>query len=291
MEPRSFQYQSMGTGWGITIWDSLGDDAFSEIEKTIVGRSQVFDQTYSRFIKTSLIWELTEKTGTVEVPLQLVEMLRLYETLYDASHGFCNPLIGYTLSDMGYDAQYSLKPKEIIRTVPPLHDVLTIVDDTHIHLTQHVLIDLGALGKGFFVDVIAEYLKEKDIARFLVNGSGDIYYQGNGIPLRAGLEHPGDTTKAIGVLELLEGGLCASAGNRRRWATYQHTINPFSLTSPEEIIATWVQADTAALADGLATCLFMVEPETLQKDLSFDYCLLNKDYRVKKSEGFEAEFF
>lgn len=291
MEPRVFRYESMGTHWGITVWDAVSDDAFSDLEKTIIALSQDFDRTYSRFIKTSLIWSLTHATGTVEVPAHLVTMLRLYETLYDLTSGHCNPLIGFTLSDMGYDADYSLTPKEHIRPVPSLHDALQIVDDTHIALQESVLIDLGALGKGYFVDIIKTFLQKKGIARFLVDGSGDIYYQGNGTPIRAGLEHPDDPTKAIGVLTFTDGALCASAGNRRKWASYQHTIDPFSLTSPQDIIATWVRADTAALADGLATCLFMTEPETLQHPLSFEYCLLNKDYHIKNSTGFPAEFF
>ncbi len=291
MEPRIFRYESMGTHWAVTLWDTMSDAAFADMQQTIEKRSYDFDHTFSRFIKNSFIWSLTEKMGIVEVPKDLVNMLQLYETLYDATSGHCNPLIGFTISDLGYDADYSLMPKNTIRPVPPLHEALSIIDDTHIELRASVLIDLGALGKGYFVDVIATYLKEKNIARFLVNGSGDIYYQGNGTPIRAGLEHPDDPTKAIGVLELMQGALCASAGNRRRWAMYQHTINPFSLTSPEEIIATWVMAESTALADGLATCLFMTEPESLDNVLSFEYCLLNKEYKIKNSASFTAEFF
>ncbi len=290
-EPHRFAYESMGTKWQVTIWDDISPADLGDIRASVLEQSQAFDQTYSRFKKTSLIWSLTEKRGIVRVPPDLVTMLRLYERLHDLSGGKCNPLVGFTLSDMGYDLEYSLRPKAHIRPVPDFHKALRIVDDEHLELHESVLIDLGALGKGFFVDTIAAFLLSKGLKRYLVDGSGDIYYHGNGESIRCGLEHPGDTSKVIGVLELREGALCASASNRRRWATYHHTIDPQSLTSPEGLIATWVKADTAALADGLATCLFLTEPERYAGTFAFEYCILNHRYNVKRSAGFMAELF
>lgn len=280
----------MGTSWEVTVWDEVGSAAFSGLRKSVIDQSEAFDRSYSRFKKSSLVWELTRKRGIVEVPTDLVSMLRLYETLNRLSRGKLNPLIGFALSDLGYDAEYSLKPKDAIRPVPDFAASLTIIDDTHIELGQSVLIDLGALGKGYFVEKIAAHMKKQGIRRFLVNGSGDIYYSGDGTPLRAGLEHPQDPKKVIGTMEILEGALCASANNRRTWDKYHHTIDPQSLTSPGKIIATWVRADSAALADGLCTCLFLTEPECYG-DLRFEYCLLSPEYTVKRSAGFRAELF
>ena len=290
-QPQRFAYESMGTHWAMSVWDTMRANAWEALETTIKQQSKIFDETYSRFIRSSLIWKLTEMRGSVEVPKDLVTMLRLYETLYDLSDGKCNPLVGFALSDMGYDADYTLRPKEHIRPVPDLHEALTIVDDTHIKLHASVLIDLGALGKGFFVDTIAKYLQEKGVQRFLIDGSGDIFYSGNGVPIRVGLEHPNDTTKVIGVMEMKHGAMCSSAGNRRKWATYHHTIDPHSLTSPIEIAATWVTAEKAAVADGLATCLFLCDPESLKPIGPFDYCIMRNDARVRRSDHFEATLY
>ncbi len=154
-----------------------------------------------------------------------------------------------------------------------------------------MLIDLGALGKGYFVDKIAEFLAQKGMRRFLVNGSGDMVYKGDGQTLRVGLEHPEDATKVIGVVEMTDGAMCGSGSNRRKWDKYHHTLDPFSLTSPNEVIATWVTAESAAVADGLATCLFLAEPECFREELAFEYCMLNPEYKVKRSAGFAAELF
>lgn len=286
-----FSYESMGTHWSISVWDELKDDQKKMLQQTIIEESQKFDELYSRFKKNSLVWQLSQKRGEREVPADLVSMLRLYQTMYDLSGGACTPLIGFTIGDLGYDETYSLKPKETVRPVPNFHEALQILDDTHIALSESVLLDVGALGKGFFVDKIASYLQDEGMKRFLVDGSGDIFYKGNGFPLRMGLEHPGDPTKVIGVVEMTDGAMCSSASNRRAWKQYHHTINPHTLTSPEEIIATWVIAQTAAVADGLATCLFLTDSDAYKAEWQYDYCILNKDYHVKRSAGFPAELF
>jgi len=280
----------MGTHWTVTIWDEVSSAVLVDVEKSITDQSKTFDETYSRFKKSSLVWSLTEKRGVITVPRDLVEMLRLYEKLCNLSGGKCTPLVGFALSDLGYDENYSLQEKQKIRSAPDFHQALTIIDDEHIELRDSVLLDVGALGKGFFVDKIAIFLQRQGLRRFLVDGSGDIFYQGTE-PIRAGLEHPGDTSKAIGVLELSGGALCASASNRRQWGIHHHIIDPTSLISPDEILATWVLADQAAIADGLATCLFFTDPERYRKEFSFEYCILNKDYKVKRSTGFNAELF
>lgn len=291
MEPRAFSYDSMGTRWEVTVWDPLDDAAFESLRAWAFSASDAFDRAYSRFIEDSLVWSLSRATGTVEVPRDLVEMLRLYERLHGLSGGACSPLVGFALSDLGYDAAYSFKEKDVVRPVPPLPEALRIVDDTHVEFRQRVLLDLGALGKGYFVDRIADRLKELGVRRFLVNGSGDVYYRGGGAPIRAGLEDPEDAKSAVGVITMEEGAFCASGSNRRTWGTRHHTIDPRTLESPVDVVATWVRAESAALADGLATCLFLTGPERYAEAFRFEWCIMKRDRSVAYSRGFGGEFF
>lgn len=280
----------MGTGWEITIWDNLSEKLFEEIKKSVIEQSENFDKTYSRFIKSSLVWKIAEKAGVHEVPQDLTVMLKIYDDLYLPSDCKLNPLVGFTMNDLGYDENYSLKPKSSVQTVPDLKSSLKIMDETHIETAQKVLIDLGALGKGYFVDILHNFLKSKEIKRFLVNGSGDIRYHGNE-PIAAGLEHPTDKNKVIGSIKMSGGALCASGTDRRKWDNYNHLIDPQSLNSPKEIVSTWVTAETAALADALATCLFLTNPDNFTVKYKFEYCLLDRFMRARRSPGFTAEFY
>jgi hypothetical protein len=126
--PHSFSYESMGTTWKVTLWDDLTQSQKEKIEHEVVTKTKHFDQTFSRFIPTSLISMLAEKTGVVEVPSDLVAMLRLYRSLYTPSMQKLNPLIGHTISDLGYDKEYSLTPKTQIRPTPQFLETLKIVD-------------------------------------------------------------------------------------------------------------------------------------------------------------------
>ena len=283
----------MGTGWEITLWDEISDVTLENLKQEIFKMSDAFDKTYSRFIKTSLVWKIAESAGVYNVPPDFLNMLRMYLDFYEPSEKKLNPLIGFTISDLGYDDQYSLVPKETVRKTPDLLETVEIVDETHIKTKEPALFDFGALGKGYFVDKIAAYLKQKNLTRFLVNGSGDIYYSGGRDmePIKVGLEHPGDPTRAIGAIEMKEGSMCASGINRRKWDKYHHVIDPSTNSSSgEDIIATWVIAENAALADALASCLFFVAPSALTK-WQFEYVIMNSEKKVKTSAGWRGEIF
>ncbi len=78
-----------------------------------------------------------------------------------------------------------------------------------------------------------------------------------GAPQRIGLEHPFDTRRAIGVWEVTEGALCASATNRRAWGDGLHHVLDARTGQPvRTIAATWAVADSAMRADAIATALF-----------------------------------
>ncbi len=291
METR-FTYEVMGTVWKIAIYQHVEDTAKALLEKDLGDRLNNFDRLYSRFKSDSLITLISEKTGEVEVPIDLVKVLRIYKEFYKISGRKFTPCIGGLLEDVGYDKEYSLKEEDSFRVVPHFDNV-TIIDDTHINLQEKVLLDIGAIGKGRFVDVLSQHLRLLGYAHFLVDGSGDVFYETAGETLRMGLEDPRDTSKVIGVVDMGRGSMCASATNRRSWGSRSHYIDPSDTSSPKEIIATWVIADNAAYADALTSLFFFVAPEEVVRqfpELSFSYCIMNHEGKIKKSQDFVATF-
>lgn len=286
---KDFSYKALGTGWHITIWDEVSDDTFEDLKNKIINLTQEFDQTYSRFIDSSLVSKIAQNKGKYSVPTDFIEMLNMYMDLYTATHKKLNPLIGFTISDLGYDANYSLTPKEKIRKTPDLFETVKIVGKNEIETTEAVLFDFGALGKGYMVDKIVNYLKEIKLKKFMVDGSGDIYYLGDE-KIQVGLEDPDDKSRVIGAIDMNTGAMCASGTNRRKWRKYHHVIDPTTSLSTEGIVSTWVISDSTALSDALASCLFFVAPEELSK-FKFEYCIMNDKRKIKNSSGFNADFF
>lgn len=121
----------MGTVWSVSVWDGMDDATWKELQQTMQRMLTEFEDTYSRFKETSIIRILSTQTGLVGVPADLVKMLRLYEQMHALSDGAFTPLLGHTLSDLGYDETYSLTPKKEIRKTPRMAEAITIIDDTH----------------------------------------------------------------------------------------------------------------------------------------------------------------
>jgi FAD:protein FMN transferase len=109
--------------------------------------------------------------------------------------------------------------------------------------------------------------------------------------LRIGLEHPDNVKQVIGVATITNQAICGSSGNRRQWGEFHHIIHPTLLSSPRHMLATWVVADTAIVADAIATCLYFTSPALLQQHFDFEYLLLLPDYSIDQSFAFPAEVF
>lgn len=285
-------FESMGTIWKVSFKEFFREEKVKEVEEVIQRYLTTFNNLYSRFNRDSFISKLQEVCGVVEVPHDLVAMLRLYAKYYVVSDKKFTPCIGMLLEDAGYDSTFSFQEKEAKRSVPDFFEAVKIVDDTHVFFNDSILLDLGALGKGYCVDRLVELLRPYTEESFLIDGSGDVYYVGND-SLTVGLEDPDDTTQVIGVTTMTEGSMCSSSTNRRAWGRYSHYLDPTTSSSPSFIRSSWVLAQTAAEADALSSVLFFVAPEKIEEELgvAFSYCLLNNERHIKKSPNFSATFF
>jgi thiamine biosynthesis lipoprotein len=153
------------------------------------------------------------------------------------------------------------------------------------------VIDVGAAGKGYLVDIVSGILREAGFARFVVDGSGDIRHTGE-CSVRIGLEHPFDPRLVIGVANLQNRALCASAVTRRAWGDgLHHTLDARTGVPARDVVATWVVADEAATADGLATALFFTGAEDLARAFRFSYVRMFADGRAEISRNFDGEIF
>lgn len=281
----------MGCDWHLTVWDDdVSHDDLTSAGIEAATMAEDYEQTFSRFRPDSYLNQLADQTGEFTVPKDFTAILDWYALLYGPSEGRLNPLVGRTMADLGYDADYSLQAKPDVNHAPELPAAVEVLAPGRISIKQPVHFDFGALGKGFFVDRVVEWLQEIGWNRFLVNGSGDMRYISDGTPLKVGLEDPTDPSQVIGRMHLTEGALASSASNRRRWAGYHHIIDATNSRSPEDHTATWVKADRCTLADALATGLFSTPPHRFH-GFVFDYCLLGPNRKARSSTGFPAELF
>ena len=286
MPPAEFAFEAIGAPWRITTPKPLPQVVSQAIETRI----DEFDAVYSRFRADSLVTRIATGSGSWEFPPDAAPLFALYRTLYNATEGAMSPLVGARLENLGYDRDYSLTPKAESVDIPIWDDIMHW-DGTRLTTTEPVLVDVGAAGKGYLVDLVAVVLREAGIDEYLIDASGDLLHRGE-TPVRVGLEHPFDPTKAIGVCELSNAALCASAPGRRSWGPGLHHILDATTGLPTDTVAaTWALASSGLQADGLATALFFAAAPALGAGFKFEYVRMFPNSRIEYSRAFPGELF
>lgn len=280
----SWKFTAIGTAWEIVSLSPLSNKTIQRIEEII----EAFDSTYSRFRPDSLISKMAKHPGEYEFPKSAVELFNFYDDLWEITEHQVTPVIGDVLISAGYDDTYSLKPQKTIRKAHNYAEVLQR-KGAHLSTTEKTVIDIGAVGKGYLIDEITRLLRVDGHISFTVDGSGDVRVIGMSETI--GLENPFDTTQIVGTVMLANKALCASASNRRAWGDWHHIINPVTNEPVRDIVATWVIADSAMIADGLATALYFVEPQALAERYTYEYLRIHADGSAEYSNDFKKGIF
>ncbi|WP_419872809.1 FAD:protein FMN transferase [Candidatus Pristimantibacillus sp. PTI5] len=290
-----FNFKAIGTHWEIETKKPLR----YMLQQSILKRIEQYDVTYSRFRSDSLVSQVSAAPdgGNFEFPDDSVILFDLYDKLYTATDGAVDPLVGRELELLGYDQTYSLRPvTDHVRAKAHAEGRATWSKDIvrvgkSLVTRRPLVIDVGAAGKGYLVDIVSGLLHEAGFKEFIIDGGGDIRHSGEDIT-RIGLEHPYDPNQVIGVFNLKNRAICASAVNRRAWGDrLHHVIDARTGIPVRDVIATWVVADNAATADGLATALFFTGGDRLADLFRFSYVRMFEGGRVEISRNFDGELF
>lgn len=285
MPAHSWQFKALGTTWEISSARAIADVLKRQIDDEI----EQFDATYSRFRPDSLVSKAARSPGTYTFPRSATSLFDFYDELYVLSSGKVNPLVGGALEVAGYDADYSLRPRSTPNAAPDYRAAMNR-KGVSISLREETLVDIGAIGKGYLVDHVSDLLRAAGHEDFVVDGSGDMRIEG-GVIESVGLENPLNTEQVIGVVKVQNGALCASAVNRRAWGEWHHVLDATTGMPTRDIIATWVLADSAMIADGLATALFFVAPNELATRYTYEYMRMYADGSIDCSDYFSKGVF
>lgn len=275
----SYQFEAIGTLWAIETNTPLIEAERRYIHKIV----DDFDQAYSRFRDDSLVSRArSDAPGLFIFPDSITPLYDMYARLEEITDGAVSPLVGETLERLGYDAQYSLKPVNDVSVRPTPFTETIKRSGSELSYSQSALLDIGAIGKGYLVDVIAHFISQNH-SQYVVDGGGDMAIA-TSKPYVVGLEHPLDVSKVIGTVSLQNQSICGSSTNRRNWGKGLHHIIDARTGRPtqNDIIATWAIAGSTMLADALATALFFVPASELRQYFGdFQHVIMWSDLRVE----------
>ncbi|RZT58330.1 thiamine biosynthesis lipoprotein [Microcella alkaliphila] len=298
-DPVVWEFEAIGAPWRLDVHPGRESAGGTDADRVAVDeRIAQFDRDWSRFRDDSRIAAIARTPGQHSLAADAGPLMRHLRELYEVTNGRVNPLVGRSLEQLGYDATYRLTPAGDPIAAPAWDDAIALTKDggdgaLALDTASPVVLDVGAAGKGYLVDLVAELLLERGAAGAVVDGSGDLRAAGEA-SIRVGLENPANSELVVGVVELAAGrALAASAPNRRAWGPGLHhlvdamTGRPLAL----DVIATWAVADSALVADGAATALFLGEPTEIAERLGVEYVRMHADGRLEASPGWEGELF
>lgn len=335
-------------GTGIII--SSSKPIPQRVQKRIRAFIDEYECTLSRFRADSLVSRMAraEHGGDFEFPSWVQPLFAIYDEFYAATHGAFDACIGADLLAIGYDNSVQFVPESAIsasenensssgswanyrRALPVTWgNISRDSGSATLHTNQPVQLDFGAAGKGYFVDLVTQIIKEELSGEatansdssadfdFLVNAGGDMRacFSEENSQIKVALENPFDTTQAVGVASIASGALCASSSARKRWKVRDanclasnafesnliatHLINALDGTPAQKLSASWVYIPAktcdfpTAYADALATALFVSQEKNLQKIVhaaSAEFAVMLPNRTARKTRDFPAHFF
>jgi FAD:protein FMN transferase len=214
------------------------------------------DRSCSRFRDDSDLVRANASAGRwVEVDPILVAAVRVAVGAARASQGLVHPLLGRNLVSCGYDRDFG-SLADTGRVIPargPDPDAwerIGITEDA-IRVPAGTALDLGATGKAFAADLVAQILAGELRSSAIVSVGGDLAVaRPDGHPWQVAVsERPGE---AAALVWLEEGGMATSSAGVRRWSrggtTYHHLLDPRTGTPAREAwsLVTCVGANTVA---------------------------------------------
>lgn len=262
-----YEFEAIGTHWWLERLD--GGEFTPDVQQAIIDYTAEFDRRYSRFRDDSLVAELALGGRLQNPPVEMISMLEYAKELSETSDGAFSLLVGNTLQSIGYG-----QPLNHVRTVLTKLDSNGVIwGEGEVRVPKRTMLDFGGFGKGWMIDEYVRILRDHGAKEFIVNGGGDLYVQASK-PISFALEHPYNPKLKIGDIKIQKGALAASSTTKRAWKRrgkmLHHIIDPATgKPSETDIVATFVCAHTALVADSLATIL-IIRPD-LEESLETRY--------------------
>lgn len=286
-------FQAIGTHWSIGIDEPLKDR--KALEEKILHVVNDFEAHFSRFLPESEVNAFAGSTaGVYPVSPLFAHLLSAAQELRTLTGGVFDPAVAGLLERAGYDAAYRLRPdnSEITAfTVPKWSvsgDLLTI--------DGPIRFDLGGIGKGYAIDMVAALLREEGYHYYIVEAGGDMVattkHSGEG--WRVALEWPGKPDIAAGLVILRDQGLAVSDSFRRRWGNWHHLVDPFTKQPITRIIGVAAVTPSAWNADRMTSVLFMAKAEDYSAHahtFSAQYLVFRADGEITISPNWSGELY
>ncbi len=219
---------------------------------------------------------------TVTVDRRIIDMLLYAKEMHAKTNGRVNIAMGSVLS-IWHDYRELGMSDPSAAEIPPM-DKLTaaaahtdinclVIDEENSTVTitdPEMTLDVGAIAKGYAVEMVARSLEEKGITGYVINVGGNVRtvgLKGDGTPWTVGIENPdeGAEDPYFAYLALSGQSLVTSGSYQRYYVVngkrYHHIIDPDTLMPEDLYLSVSVVCKSSADGDALSTALFCMTVE------------------------------
>ena len=219
---------------------------------------------------------------TVTVDRRIIDMLLYAKEMYEKTGGKVNIAMGSVLSiwhdyrEEGMDdpSAAKLPPMERLTEAAAHTDIEKMVIDEEnctVTLTDPAMkLDVGAIAKGYAVEMVARSLESRGISGYVLNVGGNVRTvgpKGDGEPWLVGIENPteNEAEPYLAYLHLTDHALVTSGSYQRYYVVngtrYHHIIDPATLMPAQGYLSVSIICQSSADGDALSTALFCLSPE------------------------------
>lgn len=214
---------------------------------------------------------------TVTVDRRIIDMLLYAKEMYRVTDGKLNVAMGSVLS-IWHEYREAGRNEPWAAELPPMDRLTEAAQHTDINdliideenrtvwlADPKMTLDVGAIAKGYAVEMVARTLEEQGIVGYVINVGGNVRTVGtkpDGEPWLAGIENP-DTESDQAYLAYLRlaGESVVTSGSYQRYYTvgdqnYHHIIDAETLFPAEGYLSVSVICRDSGQGDALSTALF-----------------------------------
>ncbi|MBR3895195.1 MAG: FAD:protein FMN transferase [Clostridia bacterium] len=259
-------------------------EEFDEVSRQILDELAEYHRLYTvyhRYEGLENLYTVNELENgahrTVTVDRRIIDLLLYSKEMYQKTNGMVNVAMGSVLSiwhdyrEAGRNEPWTaeLPPREMLEEAAKhtrIEDL--IIDETNntVHLADpEMKLDVGAIAKGYAVEMIAQGLEKRGITGYVLNVGGNVRtvgMRGDGKKWTVGIENPAGTEDEPYLAYLgLAGESLITSGTYQRYymvgnQSYHHIIDPETLMPAEGYQSISVVCKSSADGDALSTALF-----------------------------------
>ncbi len=257
---------------------------FDAVSQKVLDQLKEYHQLYTIYHRYSTLDNLRTVNSLVDgahpvvkVDRRIVDMLLYAKEMYILTGGKMNVAMGSVLSiwheyrTEGIDrpTEAKLPSADVLQEAAKYTSIDAIVIDeanSTVWISDpKVTLDVGAIAKGYAVEMIARSLEAEGVTGYVLNVGGNVRTigkKGDGNPWIAGIENPGIKDKGdyIAYLELAGETVVTSGAYQRYYMvdgkSYHHIIDSQTLMPAEGYLSVSVVCRHSGMADALSTALF-----------------------------------